>query len=181
MINREVNAFAISSHECIEECSRRLNHLSETGPKLDGSMQYIRASLLRWSVMLCLKWLMCPTGSALPSYISGGGGNLPVNRALLISLEKGALDQLPLDPLPELLPGRFLPSELSFSPDSEANVSELCVDKDRLGLLLVFSLLECSNLREPWVPELFLASYGVEMMAPALYVWFESPTLLPPF
>uniref|UniRef100_A0A2N9GZM9 Uncharacterized protein n=1 Tax=Fagus sylvatica TaxID=28930 RepID=A0A2N9GZM9_FAGSY len=179
MINREVNAFAISSHECIEECSRRLNHLSETGPKLDGSMQYIRASLLRWSVMLCLKWLMCPTGSALPSAFQTL--YCPLLARYNCFVDTGALDQLPLDPLPELLPGRFLPSELSFSPDSEANVSELCVDKDRLGLLLVFSLLECSNLREPWVPELFLASYGVEMMAPALYVWFESPTLLPPF
>ena len=66
-------------------------------------------------------------------------------------VDTGASDQLPLDPLPELLPGHFLPSELSFSPDSEANVSEPCVDKDWLGLLLVFGLLEFSDLHEPWV------------------------------
>lgn len=61
---------------------------------------------------------------------------------------KGASDQLPLDPLPKLFPSFFLPSELSSSLVSLANVSNLCVDIDRSGLLLAFGLLECSDLRE---------------------------------
>jgi hypothetical protein len=63
----------------------------------------------------------------------------------------GASDQLPLDTLLELLPGRFLLSKLSSSSDSEADKSEFCVDMDRLSLLLAFSLLERSDLCELWV------------------------------
>jgi hypothetical protein len=61
----------------------------------------------------------------------------------------GVPGQLSLDPLPELLPSLFLPSELSPSLVSEADVSELCVDMDQLGLLLGFILLECSDLHKP--------------------------------
>ena len=56
-----------------------------------------------------------------------------------------------LNPLPELLLGRFLPSELSSSSNSKAEEFELGADKDWLGLLLVFGLLKHSDLREPWV------------------------------
>jgi hypothetical protein len=63
----------------------------------------------------------------------------------------GVSGQLSLDPLPELLPDLFLPSELSPSLVSEADVSELFVDMDQLGLLLGFILLECSDLHEPCV------------------------------
>uniref|UniRef100_A0A2N9I4K3 Uncharacterized protein n=1 Tax=Fagus sylvatica TaxID=28930 RepID=A0A2N9I4K3_FAGSY len=144
-----MNASAISSHECIEECSRQLNHLSFTGPKLDGNIRHIRASLLRWSAMLCLKWLICPTGSGLPSAFQTISYPLLARYNCLVDI--GASDQLPQDPLPELLPGRFLPSELSLSSDLEADESELCVDKDQLSLLLVFGLQECSDLHEPCV------------------------------
>ena len=120
-------------------------------------------------------------GLAIVYYIvreGGGGENFPGNRVLSISLEKGELeiwwrafqtvfcplltrfnclvdtgvsDQLPLDPLLELLPRCFLPSELSSSSDLEAEESELGADKEQLGLLLIFDLLERSDLRDPWV------------------------------
>ena len=45
-------------------------------------------------------------------------------------LPSPGLDQLPLDPLPELLPSCFLPFELSSSSDLEADESKLCVDMD---------------------------------------------------
>ena len=103
------------------------------------------------------------------------GGNFPGWCALFISFEKGECDiwwrafhtvscpllslygcfviegdsdQLPLDPLPELLPPLFLPSKLSSSSVSSTDALELSDDRDLSGLLLVFGLLECCDLLE---------------------------------
>ena len=61
---------------------------------------------------------------------------------------KGDSDHFPLDPLPELLPSFFLPSELSSSSVTSTDVIELFDDRARAGLLLVLYLLECSDLLE---------------------------------
>ena len=56
------------------------------------------------------------------------------------------MDQIPLYPLPELLPPFFLPSKLSSYSVTSINVLELSDDKNRAGLLLVFCLLKCCDL-----------------------------------
>ena len=103
------------------------------------------------------------------------GGNFPSWCALFISFEKGECDiwwrafhtvscpllslygclaiegdsdQLPLDPLSELLPSLFLPSELSSSSVSSSDALKLSDDRNLSGLLLVFGLLECCDFLE---------------------------------
>ena len=71
---------------------------------------------------------------------------------------KGDSDQFPLDPLLEHLPPFFLSSELSSSLVTSTDVLELSDDMAQAGLLLVFYLLEYSDLLESFFFNLLFSS-----------------------
>ena len=66
VIKRDPNAQVTSLKESIEPTPRPSNHFIATGPRLDGNTLYIKASFLEWTAILCLKWLICSTGSVRP-------------------------------------------------------------------------------------------------------------------
>ena len=63
------NAQVSSLKEFIEPSLRPTNHLTATGPKLDGKTLHIMASLLECTTILWFKWLAFSTGSVLPLYM----------------------------------------------------------------------------------------------------------------
>ena len=59
--------------ELIELVFNPSNHLISIDPKLDGNTLHIKASSWEWTVIFCLNWLTCSTGSVRPLKMANVG------------------------------------------------------------------------------------------------------------
>ena len=137
VIKWDPNTWVSSLKESMELTPKPSNHLITTGPKLEGNTLHIKASFLKCTAILWLKWLTCSTGFIQPLYMvnvdwTNYRGNLPP----LILRMKGDLEiwlstllitsfSKPLED--EFLFLHSLWKSFSYEKDSLGGVLDLCL------------------------------------------------------
>ena len=73
VINWEQNDWVSFLKEVTKFVLSLSNHLIAISPKLDGNTLHIKISSWEWTVIFCLNWLTCSTGSVRPLYMANVG------------------------------------------------------------------------------------------------------------